>query len=308
MAPEPFRGRTNEPALVVFTAARIARRAGRRCRPSPSTPTRLRSGFSAGADDERARDIAAASARHASSASPAARGGMATATSSSTRSCPASRRRAGELSGWSPPKRAPARAAGATRARRRARASCATAWTPCTRELDAAEAVAVATPVFFATVPAVLKILFDRCQPYWARRYVLGEPRSRTQAPRGDAGGGRGRRPLRHDLRRDCRSRASSHVLGVSAETVFECVGPDAPSDIGHHPEALRAAERDRCRTRRAGARSALVAAARRIDAMGRFVRLPAGAIRRSSARSRNPCLRKLFVATCGFARAVFQG
>lgn len=42
--------------------------------------------------------------------------------------------------------------------------------------LDAADAIVVATPVFFATVPAVLKALYDRCQPYWARRYVLGEP------------------------------------------------------------------------------------------------------------------------------------
>jgi hypothetical protein len=30
--------------------------------------------------------------------------------------------------------------------------------------------------VFFASVPAVLKALYDRCQPYWARRYVLHEP------------------------------------------------------------------------------------------------------------------------------------
>lgn len=42
--------------------------------------------------------------------------------------------------------------------------------------LEAADAIVVATPVFFATVPAVLKALYDRCQPYWARRYVLREP------------------------------------------------------------------------------------------------------------------------------------
>jgi len=42
--------------------------------------------------------------------------------------------------------------------------------------LEAADAIVVATPVFFATVPAVLKALYDRCQPYWARRYVLHEP------------------------------------------------------------------------------------------------------------------------------------
>ena len=42
--------------------------------------------------------------------------------------------------------------------------------------IDAADAIVVATPVYFATVPAVLKALYDRCQPYWARRYVRHEP------------------------------------------------------------------------------------------------------------------------------------
>ncbi len=31
---------------------------------------------------------------------------------------------------------------------------------------DAAEGLAIAAPVYFATVPAVLKTLYDRCQPY----------------------------------------------------------------------------------------------------------------------------------------------
>jgi multimeric flavodoxin WrbA len=43
-------------------------------------------------------------------------------------------------------------------------------------QLDAADAIVVATPVFFATVPSDLKALYDRAQPYWARRYVLHEP------------------------------------------------------------------------------------------------------------------------------------
>jgi multimeric flavodoxin WrbA len=110
-------------------------------------------------------------------------------------------------------------------------------------EFDAAEAVAVATPVFFATVPAVLKILFDRCQPYWARRYVLGEPPPARKRPGAILVVGGGGDPFGTT----CAVTAVKSVfavLGVSAETVFECVGPDAPSDIGHHPEALQAAER----------------------------------------------------------------
>jgi multimeric flavodoxin WrbA len=49
--------------------------------------------------------------------------------------------------------------------------------------IDAADGIAIATPVFFATVPAVLKTLYDRCQPYWARRYVLGEPPPKVRRP-----------------------------------------------------------------------------------------------------------------------------
>ena len=43
--------------------------------------------------------------------------------------------------------------------------------------IDAADAIVVATPVYFAGVPGGLKVLIDRMQPYWARRYVLKLPR-----------------------------------------------------------------------------------------------------------------------------------
>jgi multimeric flavodoxin WrbA len=49
--------------------------------------------------------------------------------------------------------------------------------------IDAADGLAIATPVYFATVPAVLKTLYDRCQPYWARRHVLGEPVRKPYRP-----------------------------------------------------------------------------------------------------------------------------
>ena len=47
--------------------------------------------------------------------------------------------------------------------------------------LDAADAILVASPVYFATVPAVLKALYDRCQPYWARKYALRQPHERRR-------------------------------------------------------------------------------------------------------------------------------
>jgi multimeric flavodoxin WrbA len=47
--------------------------------------------------------------------------------------------------------------------------------------IDDADAFVVATPVYFATVPAGLKAFYDRCQPYWARRYVLHRPIARRR-------------------------------------------------------------------------------------------------------------------------------
>ena len=51
--------------------------------------------------------------------------------------------------------------------------------------IDGADAIVVSSPVYFATVPAVLKALYDRCQPYWARRYVLERA---TRHPNGPVG------------------------------------------------------------------------------------------------------------------------
>lgn len=108
---------------------------------------------------------------------------------------------------------------------------------------DSADAIVISTPVYFATVPAVLKTLYDRCQPYWARRYVLHEPPVRAQGRPGAllvvGGGG-------DPFGTSCAitpSKSVMNVLGVSVETVYECVGPDAASDMGHHPEALARAE-----------------------------------------------------------------
>lgn len=49
--------------------------------------------------------------------------------------------------------------------------------------LTSAVAVVVATPVFFAGVPAQLKALYDRCQPLWVRRYLLGECHTGPKRP-----------------------------------------------------------------------------------------------------------------------------
>jgi multimeric flavodoxin WrbA len=110
--------------------------------------------------------------------------------------------------------------------------------------LDAADAIVVATPVYFATVPAVLKALYDRCQPYWARRYVLHEepPPRRPGALLVVGGGGD---PYGHECAvRTTRSVFAVLSLDYVAEVVVEA---DSPSDARRHPDAL-------ARAREAGA------------------------------------------------------
>jgi len=43
-------------------------------------------------------------------------------------------------------------------------------------KLDRADGLVVASPIFFMGVSAFLKVLIDRCQCYWSRKYILKEP------------------------------------------------------------------------------------------------------------------------------------
>lgn len=106
--------------------------------------------------------------------------------------------------------------------------------------LDAADAIVVSTPVFFATVPAVLKALFDRCQPYWARRHVLGMPQA-ARRPGALIVVGAGGDPFGHG----CVVTATRSVFAVlavdySEELVVERV--DTTADLASRPEALERA------------------------------------------------------------------
>jgi len=102
--------------------------------------------------------------------------------------------------------------------------------------IDAADAIVIASPVYFATVPAVLKALYDRCQQYWARRYVLGEPLTRRRPGALLLVGGGGD-PYGHECAVTT-TRSVFAVLGVdyTAELVARA---DTPSEIGRQPEAL---------------------------------------------------------------------
>lgn len=107
--------------------------------------------------------------------------------------------------------------------------------------IDVADAIVIASPVYFATVPAVLKSLYDRCQPYWARIYVRGEERP-ARRPGGlllVRGGG-------DPYGSACAVTSTKSVLavlGVQYEVELEVEGPDASGDVDDYAEVLERAE-----------------------------------------------------------------
>jgi multimeric flavodoxin WrbA len=105
------------------------------------------------------------------------------------------------------------------------------------RSIDAADGILVASPVFFAGVPAQLKALIDRLQPYWARRFVLGEPLVRRR-PGGIVlvrGGG-------DPYGAGCAEgtlRSAFAVLGIDVVDALVVEGVDAPADVEARRDAF---------------------------------------------------------------------
>jgi multimeric flavodoxin WrbA len=108
------------------------------------------------------------------------------------------------------------------------------------RLVDEAAALVVATPVFFAGVPAVLKAVFDRFQPYWARRFVLKdlEPARR---PAGIIMVGGGGDPYGFEGAM-WTTKSVYSVLGFDSIDQVELAGVDSPGDLGRFPEVVEAA------------------------------------------------------------------
>ncbi len=106
------------------------------------------------------------------------------------------------------------------------------------RLIDESAAIAVATPVYFASVPSQLKALLDRCQPYWVRRYRLHVPAPAAKRPGAVLVVGGGGDPFGTSCA-VAPIRSVFAVLGVSADDVFEMVGIDEPRDIVRDARAL---------------------------------------------------------------------
>lgn len=107
--------------------------------------------------------------------------------------------------------------------------------------IDSADAIIIASPVYFATVPGVLKVLYDRMQPYWARTHVLKLPRP-PRRPGAILLVRAGGDPFGFDAA-EATTRSVLAVLGVDVIGEVRILGVDTPSDLGAtHPQEYEAA------------------------------------------------------------------
>lgn len=107
--------------------------------------------------------------------------------------------------------------------------------------LDSADAIIVSSPVFFATVPAVLKILYDRVQPYWARTHALSQP-APLRRPGGILLARSGGDPFGYTAA-EATTRSVFAVLGIDVLGVVVAEGVDGPADLVSGSPALVDAE-----------------------------------------------------------------
>ena len=105
--------------------------------------------------------------------------------------------------------------------------------------VDGFDRFVVATPIFFANVSAQLKAMFDRCQPYWVRRFLRHE-RHPNRDRKGlflCVGG------FDHDrFYKCCRTVMKTWCICVDVELaagLFYC-GIDRRSEIEKHATAIR--------------------------------------------------------------------
>lgn len=114
------------------------------------------------------------------------------------------------------------------------------AWREVFARIDGADGIIVSSPVYFATVPGVLKVLYDRMQPYWARTHRLGRPRP-PRRPGAVLLVRAGGDPYGFDAA-EATTRSVLAVLDVDVIDVLKVTGLDAPTDAARRPDALAAA------------------------------------------------------------------
>lgn len=113
-------------------------------------------------------------------------------------------------------------------------------WRDVFEQLDEADGIIIASPVYFATVPGVLKVFYDRMQPYWARTHILGYPRP-PRRPGAVLLARAGGDPYGFDAA-EATTRSVLAVLGVDILDVLKVSDLEAPTDASQRPQALTGA------------------------------------------------------------------
>ncbi|MFO7899414.1 MAG: flavodoxin family protein [Planctomycetota bacterium] len=109
--------------------------------------------------------------------------------------------------------------------------------------LDHRDVIVLAAPIYFTSVPAQTKAMIDRCQPYWARKYVLKTPRARGD----QAGGFVCCCGFEDDRFLPCTEKIVKtwyFILGVAYAGPLFIPGLDARGDAERHPSATDDARR----------------------------------------------------------------
>ncbi|MDR1014322.1 MAG: flavodoxin family protein [Coriobacteriales bacterium] len=100
--------------------------------------------------------------------------------------------------------------------------------------LERVDALAVVAPLYFAGPPAQLKALYDRMQPYWAQRYLLGRPASEKRPAQlfivGGGGDAHGHAPLVGS------TKSALAVAGFNLEKVNNFIGFVPPKEVPAFP------------------------------------------------------------------------
>jgi hypothetical protein len=104
--------------------------------------------------------------------------------------------------------------------------------------LDASDRFVIASPIYFASVSAQIKMMIDRCQAIWARKYLLKRPHANPdrKALFLCCGG------FKHDRFYQCARQvivAWSVVLDIRLTGELFYPSIDARGDIEKHPTAL---------------------------------------------------------------------
>jgi len=106
-----------------------------------------------------------------------------------------------------------------------------------------ADAIILASPIFFYTVSAHTKMLMDRCQSFWVKRYLLKEPitpgRPRRKGAFISVGATHGKRLFEGVT---LTVRYFFDVLDVDLSDTLLVRGVDEKGEIFNNPEEIRAA------------------------------------------------------------------